>query len=207
MSVKSKFDLKGNNIYYLFKYDFLGNKVKESSPNNTQGIMDIDKVQNRIDYIYDAQGKLKAKANVYNKNIFNTTTNKWEPNQVTEYENAYVYDGNNNITKEYSGANLKDSKGHISNLNDMMAKGLYKESIYNGFNKIKSITDANDRASNIESKGNKISETFVYDGYGRVVSDIRSDNKGTTYKYVDNLRKATINVQDGTVTTRVKDRV
>jgi YD repeat-containing protein len=158
-------------IAMLYAYDNAGRLVREVSPKNFVSGADIDSM-NRTEYGYDKEDRLLQTKSIYKKpgsDAFTTVVTK-----------AMTYDNNGNVLTEKDAMGVQNNYATVYtyNYDDQLVKIL--------------------KPTNAE-KERPFSQKLVYDGLGRVVSEIdgRGVIKNTYYNDASKVTKEGLKLNDG----------
>jgi len=158
-------------IASVYAYDNAGRLIKEVSPKNFVSGASIDTL-NHTEYVYDKEDRLLQTKSIYKK--------PGESGFSTVVTRVMTYDNNGNVLTE------KDAMGALNNYSTVCT--------YNFDNQLVTVLKPEDAAKN-----RPFSQKWIYDGLGRVTSEI--DGKGiiknTYYNDASKVTKIGVKLNDG----------
>ncbi len=158
-------DAKGGVSAY--SYDRAGRKVIEISPLNYDAQKILEQ-QNRVEYVYDTMGRLKAKKDIY----YDTKTSQWK----IIYTSTYKYDLSGNVTKELDALGYEAGIG--TSIEERISTGYGTKYTYNLANKLVSTLDPVSQERELS-----YTSSYKYDGLGRRISETNAKGVITLYNY------------------------
>ena len=172
-TAKNIYDKRGNLIYAIDAlggvtfsvYDRLGRKTAKVTPENYTGSVTLENASldfwttdtenllsmNRTVYTYNAKGLVLTETEVFYDTLCDETKN------ITK---SYTYDSNGNVLTETNGL------GYVTSY------------VYNGLNKVTSVSDAETAIRNLP-----YSTRYEYDALGRVAAERKYNAAETEYTY------------------------
>lgn len=166
-------------LYTAYEYDTAGRVVAEVTPNNYVGYIDgegllSEDTVNRVEYLYDKQGRLLTKA--YRGKIKNYNESISDFNENTRFivTEAYKYDENGNVLKKVDGESYEKAYDSAVNgkksvaVGDLIDSAYGIEYTYNLANQVQTVKNPEFNGTD----GRNYNQKYTYDGLGRVINEI-----------------------------------
>ncbi|WP_027622832.1 Kelch repeat-containing protein [Acetivibrio clariflavus] len=174
----NKETVKTQDLTTAYEYDLAGRVVAEVTPENYVGYKDgqgllATGTTNKIEYIYDKQGRLILKAFRGKIKNYNGSTGNFNENERYIVIEAYKYDANGNVIKKVDGEAYNKAYEDAVNqqksvaVEDLINDAYGVEYTYNLANQLETVKNPEFTGAN----GMNFNRKYSYDGLGRVVGE------------------------------------
>ncbi len=174
----NEYDQRGNRIKVIDAmqgttgcyYDNAGRLIAEVSPENYNPAKKLSEM-NRVEYVYDKMGRLKAKLDIYK----DPASQQW----VSITSKAYKYDSNGNTIKELDALGY-EAATNKSSIDSAINTGYGVEYAFNYANQVITTIDPETKLKN-----RPYTVRYTYDGLGRKTTETNAAGVITSYSYDD----------------------